>query len=245
MDNPIGLIIIAITALVAAVIYAWNHFTWFRVGVEVAFKAISAVALWLWHDVFEPAGRGIVVAFDAVWSFFANLPGEISGVFDGAEHWLEDAGARIIRGLVHGIESSISSVKNTLTNLTSDLTSWKGPPEKDAILLQPAGQLLISGLINGIENKIPSLRSQLTGLTAEIGSMQPAFGPSVSGAGALAVAGSAGLGALAVGQTAAAGSSAGPPDIVVQVDGRTLFKIVQTEALKNGKRNPTTGLTYA
>lgn len=242
--SPIGLVIIAIVALVAAVIYAWNHFTWFRVGVEVAFRAIEAAALWLWHNVFEPAAHGIVAAFDAVGSFFSDLPGMITGFFSDAEHWLEDAGARIIRGLVHGIESSISSVKNTLTNLTSDLTSWKGPPEKDAVLLQPAGQLLISGLINGIENKIPSLRRQLTGLTTEIGSMQPALGPSVANAGALAVTGSARLGALAVGQSAAATSSAGLPDIVVQVDGRTLFKIVQTEALRNGKRNPTSGLVY-
>ncbi|MCC9307678.1 phage tail tape measure protein [Kitasatospora sp. RB6PN24] len=244
--NPIGLVIIAIMALVAIVIYAWNHVTWFRVGVEVAFKAIETAALWLWHNVFEPAGRGIVAALSVVGSFFSNLPGEITSVFNGAERWLVDAGSKIIHGLVHGIESSISSVKNSLTNLTSELTSWKGPPEKDAVLLQPAGQLLIGGLINGIENKIPTLRSQLTGLTTEIGSMQPAFGPAVANAGALAVAGSAGLGALAVGQSPAAATAAGElPPIIVQVDGRQLFKILQTQALQNGKRNQTTGLVLA
>jgi TP901 family phage tail tape measure protein len=243
--NPIGLVIIAITALVAAVIYAWNHFTWFRVGVEVTFKAIEKLALWLWHNVFEPAFHGISDAVSDAVKFVTGLPDAIGRVFHDAEHWLEDAGSKIIGGLVHGIESKISSVKKTLTGLTNDLTSWKGPPEKDAVLLQPAGQLLIGGLINGIESKIPSLRSQLTGLTAEIGGMQPALGPSVANAGALAVAGSAGLGALAVGQPTAAAASGSLPDIVVQVDGHELFKIVQTQALRNGKRNQTTGLVLA
>lgn len=259
--NPIGLVILAITALIAAIVYAYNHFTWFRVGVQLTFQAIETVALWLWHNVFdpvfhgiadvamwlwhnvfEPAGSGIVTAFKVVSNFFTNLPGEISGVFTGAEHWLVDAGTKIINGLVNGIKSKIDSVKNTLSGLTNDLTSWKGPPEKDATLLQPAGQLLIGGLINGIENKIPQLRTQLTGLTAEIGGLQPAFGPQAANAGALAVASTAGLGALAVGQAAAATGSAALPDIVVQVDGRQLFKIVQTQALRNGKRNQTTGL---
>tara|TARA_Y100000310_G_scaffold336428_1_gene420949 strand:- start:42 stop:2648 length:2607 start_codon:yes stop_codon:yes gene_type:complete len=41
--NPIGLIIVAIAALVAAVIYAWNNFDWFREGVIAVWDAIYAV----------------------------------------------------------------------------------------------------------------------------------------------------------------------------------------------------------
>ncbi|MFC8731566.1 hypothetical protein ACFT5B_03815 [Luteimicrobium sp. NPDC057192] len=42
--NPIGLIITAIGLLVAGVVYAYNHFTWFRKGVQGAWKGIKAAA---------------------------------------------------------------------------------------------------------------------------------------------------------------------------------------------------------
>lgn len=40
--NPIGIIIVVIAALVAAIIYAWNNFDWFRNGVMAVWKAVKA-----------------------------------------------------------------------------------------------------------------------------------------------------------------------------------------------------------
>lgn len=47
--NPISLIIIAIGALVAMVIYAYNHFAWFRNGVNAVGRAIAAGWKAVWH----------------------------------------------------------------------------------------------------------------------------------------------------------------------------------------------------
>jgi hypothetical protein len=52
--NPIGLIVIAIAALVAGVIYAYTHFKWFREAVQAAWKGIAAAAQWAWNNVIKP-----------------------------------------------------------------------------------------------------------------------------------------------------------------------------------------------
>lgn len=74
--NPIGLVVIAIGALVAGVIYAWTHFAGFRDVViavwdalktgalavwsvlQPVFQAIGAAALWLWQNVLYPSFTG-------------------------------------------------------------------------------------------------------------------------------------------------------------------------------------------
>ncbi|MFJ4529053.1 phage tail tape measure protein [Streptomyces nigrescens] len=77
--NPITLIVIAIVALVAAVVVAYNKIGWFRAAVQAAwngiktaisfvwnsvlkpiFTALGNVILWLWNNVVKPAFNGIV-----------------------------------------------------------------------------------------------------------------------------------------------------------------------------------------
>ncbi|WP_245720864.1 transglycosylase SLT domain-containing protein [Nocardia pseudovaccinii] len=65
--NPIGLVIAGLAALVAGVIYAWNHFDWFRNGV-------TAVWNFLWNDLIKPYIGFIVDGFHfwadiAVWLY--------------------------------------------------------------------------------------------------------------------------------------------------------------------------------
>jgi murein DD-endopeptidase MepM/ murein hydrolase activator NlpD/phage-related protein len=52
--NPITLIILGIIALVAAVIYAYKHFTWFRTAVNATWTALKIGALWLWNVALKP-----------------------------------------------------------------------------------------------------------------------------------------------------------------------------------------------
>ncbi|MGW4834790.1 hypothetical protein [Streptomyces globisporus] len=59
--NPITLIIIAVVALVAAVVYAYKNFTWFRNIVNAAWAAIQTAALWAWNSVLKPT-------FEALWA---------------------------------------------------------------------------------------------------------------------------------------------------------------------------------
>lgn len=59
--NPITLIIIAVVALVAAVVYAYKNFTWFRNIVNAAWAGIQTAALWAWNSVLKPT-------FEALWA---------------------------------------------------------------------------------------------------------------------------------------------------------------------------------
>ncbi|MEE1813565.1 hypothetical protein PUR59_00670, partial [Streptomyces sp. SP18ES09] len=70
--NPITLIVIGIVALVAAVIYAYKHFAWFRTAVQAAWTGIQVAAEWAWNNVLKPTFDALVAAFKwigetAVW----------------------------------------------------------------------------------------------------------------------------------------------------------------------------------
>ncbi|MER5461678.1 hypothetical protein ABT010_13510 [Streptomyces sp. NPDC002668] len=64
--NPITLIIIGIIALVAAVIYAYKNFGWFRDLVQTVWGAIQTAALWAWNNVLKPVFNGIWTALQTV-----------------------------------------------------------------------------------------------------------------------------------------------------------------------------------
>src|SRR5581483_3985825 len=63
--NPIMLIVIALAALVAAIIYCCNRFAWFRDGLKATWKAIESAGQAAWH-ILETAFRGISSAASAV-----------------------------------------------------------------------------------------------------------------------------------------------------------------------------------
>jgi hypothetical protein len=74
-----------------------------------------------------------------------------------------------MQGLLDGIESMGPTIENWLSDLTNDITSWKGPPEKDRVLLNDAGASIIQGLIDGMESKYGAVGSSLGSLTKTIG----------------------------------------------------------------------------
>lgn len=270
--NPIGLVVIAIAALVAALVYAWTHFAWFRNIVMVTFQSISVIALWLWHSVFEPVFHGIATAamwlynngirpafqgivmtgqwlwhaIEAVWNgvisagvkaatWLAALPGRILGWFSGAASWLYNAGISIIEGLWNGIVSMGSWIASQISSLIQSVIP--GPVLKILGINSPSkvfheiGLGVTEGLVNGLVKGSPDAAVASSNMAKK-----------VIGAGAMAISGPS-LGALAVGANGA-GAGGQPPDIVVQVDGQALFRIVQTQALRYGRRNPTTGVVY-
>jgi TP901 family phage tail tape measure protein len=93
--NPIGIIIIAIIALVVAIMELWKHSTGFRNFIKGMWRDIKAWAVDAWH-VIDGALHGIEHAFDAVikwvkgnwWILAAILMGPIAGaVAYIIEHW--------------------------------------------------------------------------------------------------------------------------------------------------------------
>lgn len=103
--NPIGLVVLAIVALIAIFVLAWKRSTTFRTVVTAALNGVlavaSAVAKWftgkfapwiagVWSKISggaTAAKDGVVTAFNAVVGFVKGLPGRISsaasGMWDG------------------------------------------------------------------------------------------------------------------------------------------------------------------
>jgi len=89
--NPIGLLVLGITAVVAAIaglvagfIWAYKNVGWFKTavdavwaGIQTGVKAVGAAAVWLWQSVFVPAWQGIVTAAQWAWTTI------LKPIFDG------------------------------------------------------------------------------------------------------------------------------------------------------------------
>ncbi|MEW2383386.1 phage tail tape measure protein [Micromonospora sp. NPDC047707] len=64
--NPIGLVILAIVALVAGLVIAYQKSETFRNIVDAAFRGVAAAGLWLWNNALKPAFNWIVGGYKLV-----------------------------------------------------------------------------------------------------------------------------------------------------------------------------------
>ncbi|WP_206325913.1 MULTISPECIES: hypothetical protein [unclassified Streptomyces] len=64
--NPITLIVLAVLGLVAAIVYCYQEFQWFRDIVTAVWQGIQAAAIWAWQNVLKPVFDGIVLALKTV-----------------------------------------------------------------------------------------------------------------------------------------------------------------------------------
>lgn len=91
-ENPIGLIVIAIAALVGGLIYAYTHFQGFRNVVNTVFNAVKGVIVGAWHVIqavwnalasaAEAVGHAFMVAFNAVAHTVQSVWAVIAGVWN-------------------------------------------------------------------------------------------------------------------------------------------------------------------
>lgn len=111
--NPIGLIVTAIAALVAAFIYLWNNCEEFR-------------QFWidLWEgvkDVFNSVVEWFDQAIQDVISFFKNLPTKIGQFLDEVVNWFATLPERIAYWLGFAVGKVVSWVEETWNYLTTEI----------------------------------------------------------------------------------------------------------------------------
>ncbi|MFI8894857.1 hypothetical protein [Streptomyces paradoxus] len=115
------------------------------------------------------AGQSMVNAISqkisAAVTWVRGLPGRARAALGSLNGTLVAAGKSLIQGFINGISSMVGAVRGKLGEITGKLTSWKGPPAKDAKILTPAGRLLIQGFIRGIDDSTAKLRSRLESIT--------------------------------------------------------------------------------
>ena len=113
LANPVGLVIVAIAALVAGLIVAYNTSEDFRNAVNSAFDAVAEAARWLWNNGVAPVIRFIVNGFaavvDGIGDFLLAL-GNIPGF-----GWAKDAG-NMMKGAAAEARGLASSIRDIPSN---------------------------------------------------------------------------------------------------------------------------------
>lgn len=118
--NPIGLVVIAIAALVAGLVVAYNESETFRKIVDTAFRAIGDAGAWLWNNALQPALKAIVEGFAWVVDGLANML-EALGKIPGFG-WASDAADKL-RNLADKARSAASGINKIPDSKTVNIAA--------------------------------------------------------------------------------------------------------------------------
>lgn len=146
--NPIGLVVIAIAALAAGLIYAWKHSQTFRDIVTGAFHAVEDVA----RTVFNWLSNAVGNVIDFIRSHWQLLVGIFLGPL-GIVLGLVIGHFSQIRSFISNVISSVVSfVRNGLDNVVSFFGSLPGRIAGFFGSMVSAGVNLFEGVFDGIKN---------------------------------------------------------------------------------------------
>ena len=118
--NPIGIVVIAIAALVAGLVVAYNESETFREIVDTAFRAIGDAGAWLWNNALQPALKAIVGGFAWVVDGLANML-EALGKIPGFG-WASDAADKL-RGLAEKARSAADGINKIPDSKTVNIAA--------------------------------------------------------------------------------------------------------------------------
>lgn len=188
---------------------AWNNiYKFFKDILTNISNFVATMVSGMWDGFF----KAIKDAVGGIGKALGDIGSTVINVFKDAGKWLLQAGKDIINGLINGLESMGSSLIQTVTTLGGLIPSWKGPPEKDKVMLVHNGQLIMQGLITGIDSQADALRKKLGQVSTTItASVNPAL--STVSAGASAVAPSRNQGNVQVNFSFPNSNIAGPSSI--------------------------------
>lgn len=213
-------------------------------------KILSALAafgsmLWNWAtSAWNRAKNAVVSVGSSLLSFVSGIPGRILSALGDTGALLWNAGVSIVQGLISGIQSMISAAGNAISNVVSTIRSFLPFSPAKRGPLSGRGSPDLAGAKIG-----EMLADGMTGSTTRVGQASHRL----ASAAALAinsnsVYGTGSLAALAVAASAAGGSAGAPQmaqvQVTVQLNRKVLYEEMQVEALRYGRRNPTTGLVY-
>jgi tape measure domain-containing protein len=171
--NPLGVIILAVVAVVAALIYAYENFAGFRAfvqavfaavvtaalavrdGLVVAFHAVADAAMWLWHNAIEPAWAGIRFAFDLLVTGVRIYV----GIYVAAFRLVADAAVWLWRNVIVPVADGIGLVLRVLGAIV--FTILVAPFVIAFHLLRDAALALYNGVIRPVMTGIGQLFSWL------------------------------------------------------------------------------------
>lgn len=159
--NPISLIIIGITALIAAIVLLWNNCEWFRDAVSTVIDAIVSF--------FKGAVDFVVELFNSVIDFVKNnwqglllflvnpFAGAFKLIYDNCEGFRNTVN-NVLEAIKNAFSTAFNAIKTTISNI------WNG-----ILGLFSKGGQIFSGVVNGISNVFKTIvNSLITGINKVI-----------------------------------------------------------------------------
>lgn len=140
LANPIFLVVTAITALVAALIYAYNNCEEFRAIVNAAFAAVRNVAT----NVFTSVRNTVMTVFNTISSIAHSISATLSSVWNGIR--------ATASSVWNSIRSTASSIWNSIRSTASSV--WNGIKTAITNPIQAASST-VQGIINRIKGFFP------------------------------------------------------------------------------------------
>lgn len=102
--NPIGLVIAGIAALVAAIVYCYNKFDWFRGIIHGVWESFKALVQFI--------KEGVMVYVNSLVDMFSGLGGIIKSVFSGDWEGIKKGAKQVVDGYKGAFTGMIDVAKN-------------------------------------------------------------------------------------------------------------------------------------
>ena len=155
--NPIGIVIVAIGALVAGVVYAWNHFEGFRGAVMGTWEAMKVTFEWV-VDFMQPVIQMVIGHFKAmgqvfvvVWDYLKVGVDEAGAVLNTFWGWISQFGGKV-SSFFSGLVDKILAPFRLIGDLVSMIPGVDGLVEKYGALGTQVGEAYSKGQAEGVSD---------------------------------------------------------------------------------------------
>jgi hypothetical protein len=118
--NPIGIVVTALLALGAGLVYAYRHSETFRKIVDGAFRAVATAGRWMWEHVLRPTFKHIIDAFLDVAGAIVNGAATAFGWVPGLGGKLKNA-AKAFNDFRDNVNESMSGLHDKNIAITAHL----------------------------------------------------------------------------------------------------------------------------
>ncbi len=207
--NPIGIVVLALAALAAALIYAYETNETFRAAVDGAWEMLKTAV--------SAAVTFVVQAFNDISAYIKALP----------DNWRSEA-LRIGTAIIDGIKQGISNAANALYNQMRDIAKGALDAAKSAlgvhspsVEFQVVGKAIGDGLTLGVNQSEASVNQAVGGLVRI---------PTMAGA----TAGAGAAGGASVAATGIAMADDNRP-VVIQLDGQVIARTTWAYLKRQGQ----------
>lgn len=188
--NPIGIVVIAIAGLVAALVVLYEKSQTVRDIINEAWTAIKTAAttvfdaiktyfmVWWdlvkgifqvaqdllkgnWHQAWDDMKNAVTNIWNDINTFLHGIPNKILNAIGGLGNLLKQKGDDLMNGLLNGAQNAWNTVSNWVGSIPGKVVSAIGSVGKT---LYGVGSSIISGLQNGMESAWNAIKAWLNGI---------------------------------------------------------------------------------